>query len=348
MIEGDLMPNILNIDLYENGYNNFGINCIDEAIAHASGYYGYYNYFWYCFLYSVFVNWADIHFPENQKRILNKLGLTIKNNEVNNIKSLYFVIKDKINNRKPICAIVDYFYLFYNEDFYKRIHTPHGVVVCGFDSERSTITIRENCHIGWKAPFYELNLEKNILLNIFEESNSYFKHSSTSFCNEITNTYYYNGKSYFCDCVYSIEKESDPDVSCCKDLLQEYLNIKENNCNNNLINAINEFDFLTKIITGYKLGAAQFKRNYLESMEMFFNIIERFSTLLKKEKQLKNEFDNLKEYYLKRRSIIVSKILINAIREKPFKSKDKEELISEINILDIKLFDFMSKLYLAH
>ncbi len=339
------MSNILDIDLYQNGYNNFGINCLDEAIAYASGYFNYYNYFLYCFIYSAFTNWGDIHFPQNQDIILGKLGLSIKNNEIKDSKFLLPIIKSKIDNQNPLCIVVDYFHLFYNNDFYKRVHTPHGIVVTGYDSERSIITIRENCHVGWKAPFYEFNLEERMLQNIFEQSNDYFKKFSSSFYSDITNTYYNEGEAYFCDCIYSIEKDSNAYITCCNDLLKEYLSIY-NNKHNNLIQTVNAFDYLIQLVMKYKLAAAQFKRNYLESVEMFLSIIETTSELLKKDKQVKNKFAIFKDYYLKKRSVIVSEMLVNAIRRVSLLPVQKQRFISEISILDEELFNFLSEFYL--
>lgn len=66
------------IELYSEGFHNFGINCFDEPIAYVSGIFNKKNYYSYIYQYCVRSNWGNINFGVNQNKILNELGLNFK------------------------------------------------------------------------------------------------------------------------------------------------------------------------------------------------------------------------------------------------------------------------------
>jgi hypothetical protein len=335
------MHNILEINLYKDGFNNFGINCVDEALAYACGYYEYDNYFKYCLMYGVYINWANIFFPENQNKILNKIGLTVNSIEIRGTKELHDIVRSKIDKFTPICLVIDYYHLFYNNEFYKRLHTPHGIVISGYDIDRSLLTIRENCHVGWKEPFYEFNIDSKIFDEIYEKSNLHFKSASRQFHKSINKLYFSSGKDYFCDNLYSIEKQGAQDILSFKDLLCEFQEILEEG-KSNLVKLIIDFGYLIDLISNYQLGAAQFKRNYLESAEMIFSIMERYLSSCNLWDEFRGGFLEFKQLYIRQRSILVSRILFNAIRKKSFDQKDQNLVIQEVMRLDEGLLGLIS------
>ena len=334
------MDNMLHIDLYKDGFNNFGINCVDEAIAYASGYYDYTNYFTYCFEYGLSINWNEIYFPRNQNSILANLGLISTRIDAPSPRNIKDIISQQIEKNMPVCVVLDYYHLFYNNEFYKRLHTPHGVVISGYDSDRSIVTIRENCHIGWKQPFYEFNIDIDIFTDIYEQSSSFFETSSQYFYKNINKLYFCPDTNYFDNCVFAIQTHNTPKIRTFKDLIEEFtatLGLEKNNLSTIAI----DMDYLIQLVADYELGAAQFRRNYLESIEMVFSVIEKFSNALDSWPTVLEDYLKFKQHYLKQRSIFVSKILFNAIRRKKFSTKEETALVQDIKRLDRELLEFM-------
>lgn len=49
-------------------------------------------------------------------------------------------------NKSPVMLIVDYYTLFYNEQNYKTVHNPHGILISEYDSSRKLFVLRENTY----------------------------------------------------------------------------------------------------------------------------------------------------------------------------------------------------------
>src|SRR6478609_4765772 len=106
----------LEMDYYTEGYRTMHSNCVDLPIAGAAGFHQYENYFYYTFLYAVMMNWGEAagdDWVASRRGILNKLGLTLRVNEVTDAAELMSAIRRNIDRQCPVVMIANYKHLFF-------------------------------------------------------------------------------------------------------------------------------------------------------------------------------------------------------------------------------------------
>ena len=198
----------IEIDVYSNGFNASKINCIDIPIAGATGCYNYENYFYYCFYYSMFLNWTDM---ENEdwlsfrNEILKRLGLRMIANRIDDFSQLISTIKFHIDNLHPLILIARYNSLFYYNSYLKMDYkASHGIIISGYETDKPIIVIRESVHID-KEIFNFLKVQslskflltENMLKDMWNITNISYKEE--------------NNPNY--NIIYNIEKIEQPHIS---------------------------------------------------------------------------------------------------------------------------------------
>jgi len=319
----------LSIKTYEDGFGYHGIDCISEPIAIGAGYYNQENYYYYCFLHSIFANWIpEVSYIERRNLILNKLGLKLAPIFVDNSNALITKTKVSIDNNCPVLILLDYYYMFYAED-YRKSHGSHGVLATEYDTDRSVIAVRETSHVHEETPFYRFQLTEELLSDIWVKSNNYINQNNLSYCNQI----------------YSIEKGCKPGINSYEQIIEELLDGEYIKNNNSLLNEIENFG---TVIEGFKRLDIQpyaFRSRYTESVDMFFKLIDRFIISLDLEDGFYSELYIFRNDYLKFRREVISILSKYAFKGKNLDNNKKNEIIEKIHKYDNELHSKILNFY---
>lgn len=328
----------LKIDYYTNEYGVMHTNCIDYPIAGATGYYNYDNYFYYCFYYSVLKNWSDVKKNDGvifTQKILDKLGLTLKLNEVKDAFELIASIKENIDSECPVVMIVKYRVLFFLITYLTNIKLNHAIVISDYDKERKFVVIRE-CFLNLEVtqnvmrghPFFKLQLTEDLISDIWIKSNNFFREENSIFYNKLL----------------SIKKISEPKITSYNDLVEDFIN----NYNINDSNLIQIVDRFNNNITEMKdsINIELKRRDFHGSIIILFDVFEKAFAFLTHDNDWKKKFYEFRDKYLKFRYLLLSKLHINALRDKHFNTSKKNEITDEIRNIDSELFSLVTELYL--
>ena len=214
----------LKIDCYENFYRVDSVNCIDQPIAAALGYYNYYNYFYYCFYLSALKNWYDSkaeieHNYFNYKNIiLEKMGLSLKNIYVESQPDFISQIRAMIDRGEPVLLIPKRRALVFNAS-YGDTHDDnlHGTLITGYKIGVPMFILRDVAHIessevknaGTGYGLFKLFLKEDIVYEMWNESNNIYREE----------------KSYdFLNKIFYITKVGDPKINSYASLMRDFVN----------------------------------------------------------------------------------------------------------------------------
>ena len=299
----------LNIDCYADGYMAGNTSCVDLPIAGASGYYNYENYYYYSFYYAVLSNYSKTdksNFIEKRKRILNKLGLELVIININDQNELFYQIYEKIDSGKPIIWVVNYMTLFYLPNHYMSFNAPHGLVISGYDKNKSVLLIREHLLTEPLTKKYfrghaltELSITYDNCINIWEKSNQLFIKSKDEHENRL---YYLEQTQNYGPIIYN-------DVV--KDFLKNYIGGR---------NEFIEFLSVFKTIEIKKKDSfwERVRRNYSRQIEIIFDVIEKALIEMNDAHVNCDFYNKLKTTYMETRNGIINTIHVNTLRDKNF------------------------------
>lgn len=333
------MKKCLEINLYADGYDVTQLNCVDLPIAGASGYYDYNNYFYYCLYYNIFDNWGSIdsnNFLPFRNNILNKLGLYLKPIAIENSASFISLVKSEIDNQHPLLMLTKYYTLFYHNGYLDNEyrHINHGIIVNGYDSEKSLICIKEYSHIENDIDsllrcylLCNLMLTEDIIKDIWTKSNIIFKEEG--FDNNFGN-------------IFTIESIGKTQITCYEDLLKDILDnidIKSDK----LVGFIKNFNSIYNNINNPDC-ISELRKTYVNSLTILFDVFERTFIFLKQNQGKQDEYNNIKNKYLQTRSLILNKLIANVFRGKTICEETEKNLIDQILSLDSELFSYVRNL----
>ena len=325
------MLNSLNIDCYENSYSPHYFNCFDIPVGAACGYYNYDNYYYYLFYHCINENWPnkEIHGLDRTVDKLSKLGLTIKLNRADNADEFITLIKSKIDGQSLVIMPAVYIYLFYFPQ-YKNNPTTHFFMVSGYDPQRSAIQIRDTIRDFVLTPgLYPWQMHESLLKEIWTSSNNFFKEK---------------GPSYLCDIFFNIEKTGESMIDSYNDLANDFL-INYNPNHSDLASLVEHFPDLINSVKINNHGTSLFLRRELcYTIEVMFDCFEKALDFHKKNTEKLNEFHIFKEQYINFRDKITTKIYAEALREKELGRDERENIMSDIFLMDKKLFSFLRNL----
>lgn len=337
------MLSYLDLSLYLNGYNFEHINCIDLPLAASAGYYNNDNYFYYCFYYAFYKNWGRIANVDNQifrNNILKKLGLRMTPYKIENTDALFSFIKESIDCKNPILFLVNYNSLFYYAN-YKQENGSHGIIINGYDTERSLVLIRDSKVVDRmdnpeidelfnSDPFYKLQLTKSIFENMWIESNKIYKEHSPSLYNTL----------------FRIEKIGQSDVLNFYDIIEEFIhNFKASQ--SSLITFIKEINMVKYNSKFDSLNFDFYRRIFYHSIKVIFDFLERYYHMNDNKIETHNYY-KFKNEYLNFRSILLLKIyrsfLKGIILDECYINSINERILE----MDNKLYSIIKGLYLSH
>ncbi|WP_379128437.1 discoidin domain-containing protein [Paenibacillus sp. sgz500958] len=334
----------LEMDYYTEGYRTMHSNCVDLPIAGAAGFHQYENYFYYTFLYAVMMNWGDVEggdWAASRRNILNKLGLTLKVNEVSVAADLMSAIKMNIDQQCPVVMIANYKYLFFLSS-YDTVIDDHAFLITEYDSARRIFVIRENqlnkevtLNVMKGEPFFKLQLTEELVADIWSKSNASFK--------EIRN-YCYNK-------LFSIEKIGSSSYHSYLDLVEDFVECHKNRTNN-LVEAVDRFNDNVSLMEGLKDAnavAVEFevmRRSFHGSALIMFDIFEQAFPFLSSHEEWRQRFCEFRDEYVKFRYHLISNFHADTLRRKLMQPNRILQLKEEIRQLDTKLFSLLDKLIL--
>ncbi len=313
------IPNYVNESYY---YKT--ISCIEAPIAIASGYFNHENYFYYCAYYSLYSIWKDCGFFEESNFILDKLGLELSVAASIHTKEEFFCeISDALANNHPIWLLLDYYYMFYYNFNYQNRHGSHGIIVCGIDEEKSTITIMDCVHNSFDSPFQCLTLTQDILWDIWGKSNNYF-----------TETYNKSKVNFLI-----MQKNSNIITNSAYSFLKDIVESRYISKNDALIN---------KVILNNNLDLYNFeliKRDLVDSVKSIFNLIDSIFNKIDRNTDWYKNYNELKQRYILNRAQIFSKILKGIFKGRKLEEDEKGKYIDRVQAIDDELSNFFEKFY---
>jgi hypothetical protein len=332
----------LNIDYYKNGFNVGQVNCIDLPVAGAAGFYNYDNYFYYCFYTTLFLNWAGVGTKEWIKEnpiermnvVLNKLGLELKPNHVEDASQLIQSIKYHIDNKHPLIFFAFYKHLFFDRNYMNDVggNLLHGILVNEYNTETSVIGTRD-CTITRdevqpeiKADaLFRLRLTEDMVSDIWEKSNELLKK---------------NGKFLF-DTIFSMEKISEPNVSSYDQLIADFLNNMDFS-KSKLADLIDKFE---ENVDALKNNMIAIRKDFHGSLSVLFSVFEMAFKFIGQDKKQYQDYFEFKNRYLSTRANILTKIQANALRGKSININERSMMTDQVNSLDSELVSLVSRLY---
>lgn len=204
----------LDIDCYLDGYKSSELNCIDLPIAAACGFFGRENYFYYCALYCIYMNFFldfQKNWLENRNIFLKVLGLELVSHEVNELNLVSSITKN-IDEDAPVLLIVKYGSLFYSK-YYGWGTFNHGLIVSDYNDTYDLIGIRDrevirdyiNQGVFTSDVMHRITLQSSQLREIWLKSNIKFGEEQLTHFNKIYSLHKQNNK--FMDFSHSLANE---------------------------------------------------------------------------------------------------------------------------------------------
>lgn len=334
------MKKNLHIDLYADGFDATHLNCVDLPIAGATGYYNYENYFYYCFCHCMSSNWNNTQNTDwfsSRNELLGKLGLCIKPIAVDGPSSLISAIKAQIDSQHPLLMLCKYYTLFYHVGYLddEFLHIGHGIVINGYDAEKSLISVKEYSHIETDIKaivksylLFDLPLTEDLLKDIWVKSNEIFKQE-------------YDNSTYAT--IYSIEKMGEPQITSYSDLLEYFfgsVDFRHDKLVEFIKNYNNHFEEIRTLS-----HASELRKAYVNSLTILFDVFERAFGFLKQNQEIQWKYDNIKDMYLQTRSSILNKLIANALRGKTIGEDTEQHLIDQVTLANKELFSFIENLH---
>lgn len=187
----------LDIDLYTDGFDVSKMDCLNNPVAAATGYFNRDNYFYYALLNGILYNsrkYNEYSFFQRSKLILEKMGYAFEafqltQNKQKNIDSIVQCLSDDC----PIILVVKYNALFFNS-YYGNLDfkSNHALIVNAINTDNGTVKIKEvtllrdlgilheNVDIH-----YQLQITLPMLFKMLEDSNKQFLKENSEFYNQV-------------------------------------------------------------------------------------------------------------------------------------------------------------------
>lgn len=334
----------LDLNLYLDGYNFEQINCVDLPIAALAGYYNNENYYNYCFYYAFYNNW-DIPDTKNvqtfRNEILKKLGMKMNSYKIEDNNNLFSFIKESIDDKIPILFLASYRSLFYYSN-YKEENGSHGVIISGYDSERSLIIIRDSKVVDRMEnpsidellsadPFYKLQLTEDMLSNIWFESNKIYKEDNESLYNTI----------------FRIEKMDKLKILSFYDVIEEFIHNFNPSCSK-LITFVKKINIIRDNRKNDSVPFDYYRRVFYHSINVIFDFLEKFYKIEGTNTDKYNNYYKFKNEYLNFRSILLAKLHKNSLKGIVLEESSINLMIQKILEMDNKLYNMINELHLNY
>ena len=325
----------LNIDTFTNGFTLTQVNCIDLPIAGAASSYDYDNYFYYCFYLSVYYNWGNLEeLSSLQMRniILCKLGLVIKPHIIHNNSLLIDFVKQSIDKKIPLLMLSPYSTLYYTPYYISDSEGNqgiHGTLISGYNSYKSIIIMKDNMPISFRPiakiinadPLYTMYIKEKMLLDIWNETNDYYKKTS----DETLNT------------IYTIEKTEEPKIRSYEHAIKFFLN-NYDLIYDNLITLVEKFEQYQEMI---KDNARINQLTLSSSLQAFFSCLEKYVSSINNDIGATTIVNDFKNEYIDQRTNILSLLYAYVLRNKELDKFKKEDLIARIHNFNKELLCFI-------
>ena len=332
----------LDFDYYSNGFSLESINCIDMPIAGALGYYCHEYYYYYCFYYSLYNNWRekaniedkDHHWLWLRNRIVGKLGLALTPHVIKKDSDIISFIKTSIDNGKPVILLLKYNACFYSPWYMNsKNESVHSVIVSEYDTENSTITIRDQSFVGGdyfqylKAqPLYKLQLTEEMIAEMWRKSNAKMKAENNQFYKT----------------AFTLDRKGPPAINSYYDLLAD-MSDKFECRSSKLTEYIHKFDALGDTAK-YNNLISFYMQTFCNSLHMIFSIYYTLLDGVSASSERKEEFSKFEKEYMESRAHIISALHAHALKLKPLDTGKKNAMIDKILPSDKKLFEIFSTL----
>lgn len=311
----------LDINLYKDGFNAKQLNCVQNPIAAASGYYEVNNYYYYSFLYSLFNFFEGIEddFENFPKKFLPVMGLEFNTFEFSDETSLFANIESEINNNSPVILIVKYNCLFYNM-YYKNnnFNLIHGLIVSGYDDEKRVFTINDASllrnlfiHEENSDIYFPLQIKYSDLSDIVMSSNEAYLHENYLYRN-------------FHNKIFSISSNIDIDKAITiKKIFDEALE-KIDTGESIVIRDIKRYE-PNNTFKIFRNNFEEYIRSYNATLIPIFKVL---NMCIKDNNSLKIRVERIEKKIKQSKQNILSRFIKRAITKKILLDDEKKEMIN--------------------
>ncbi|MCB5288387.1 MAG: BtrH N-terminal domain-containing protein, partial [Candidatus Cloacimonetes bacterium] len=260
------MKKELKIDWYTDGFDGvYYLDCQAICVAASAGYFNIRCYYFYCYLEIYFRYW-DYFCRDRSRTILKLLGMKISRLLPKDKKEVKNYVIDSLNGNKPVILFPNYTALFYCGTYKMKVkseeNVAHGILVVGYDDERSVVTIADPMLIQYKnldeynkyiepftvsPPFTKLQITNDMLFDMWERSE--------------------------CKYIITIEKREEPMIENINELITWICNdfIQENECYMSWL-----IKNRRKIGDEINLNLEFLRRDLVTSSTLLFDVIKRF------------------------------------------------------------------------
>lgn len=313
-------------------FNDSEFNCLDQSIALCASRFNIKNYYYYCFYLTMCMLW-DIDFPEeftvHRNTILNRIGLNLVKIPCTNSN---FLIKctELIDQNKPVILFLKKCILPYIKNPCKKNSeelddTLHGVIVS--DYYNCNICLMENLHLketqllhNDSFNLYEFWLNRCIVENMWITSN------------------YIPDEFGVSNNVFVVEENDSKDITSFKQLIKD---IFENCrvCSDNFINLLKR-DCFDPSILGDDSFIVGIRRQHIIPRKAMLDC----AILMCKEDNNKESFVEFSKMYLAVFDQIINRLCILAKRKKILNLIEREGMVSKMEKLNLRLFEFLDSI----
>lgn len=329
------MRKTLKISTYEDGFDVNTVDCINNAIAAASGYFQRDYYFMYSFLCSVFgmmdgYGYSESDFVERTNSLLGYLGLSIQKIDISQMeeKEIAESIQNEIQSGHPIILLVKYNTLFFHPNYHDMNDSNnHGIIVNAYNSDVNTygikditildnqIKVKENSNLH-----FQLRITQDMLMTILQESN----------------VQHLNEQNQYCNTIYTMCKMEEKEVSA-EEMVEVIIHILKEG-KDKLTIMLTDDQEIKKIYDFYSYYGVRFA-GALKAVFYFLHNSELFRTVIENVGLEQHE-----EKYCNDRNLILSRVSIAAVRKQKLPDEKKKEFIEMIQIDNKGLVDVLEKI----
>lgn len=325
----------LSLPIYADGYNADVSNCWDYSIAGAAGSFDRENYFYYCALYGLCMNYSVENF--DQSRILEKLGLAIGHQPVRTKQQFIDTIREHIDRKEPILFPAYYNICQFFETYLEKEHGnfQHMLVIDGYCHEKEVLQLRE----------YMTNVE--VLANItkahvfskywysYDMMYSIYQKSRERDMKE------HGIDSWEIHYLTSLEETSPFSYHTFTEMAFEQLKLQKNQLIERLLYLLQYPN------SSPEVNIQMLRRSYYHSLTPLFDGLQKGLKEYLTDGALWTEFENLKDMQLKIRYIILSLCHKCQLHRQKLNEDRILQYIDELRNADRKVYAFLAKWKMA-
>ncbi|WP_167859158.1 hypothetical protein [Paenibacillus cymbidii] len=325
------MEKNLKIASFQNGYSINEMRCFDHPVAVGASYYDNLNYYYYCFLYAVNVNWCNQYYSwYHENPILKLLGIECCKIAAHDHEDPISKITKLIDNNYPVIIPTTFNSIFYHREYRKRTDL-HTLLVTSYNNELGTIGIKESP----RSLSPDFTRDNGLINFVVTEAalREIWCQSQNVLLTEMPKQY---------ASIYYLKKVGSPKISQYSDLVC-YL-LQDVNMDYNLFS-----DWIDKtniaLQDGQEISQVIMERarvEYVSSLSMFFDILETVFVEKLRDVEFRMKLSNLRRVYTTSRDRIYNITIKHAIQRQPIDGRELSQIRNRLKERDMEMIETLT------